>query len=130
VILLRWKRDARLTSTGETMMVGYAPDGKFLSESPEGKDWHIRLARVHKSQCDEFAVCNGKPLTAADIRAFLPNWGSLQWSHLRKGVGPSKAITATDGEIHVAIIIMDDCPLGEEQIIGEFRQFMADDAPE
>ena len=112
------------------MMVGYAPDGEFLSVSPDGKDWHIRLTRVHKNRCDGFAMCNGKPLTAGDIRRFLPHWDSLQWSHLRKGVGPSQAIGATDGDIHVAIITMDSCPLAEERIIGEFRQFITNDASE
>lgn len=112
------------------MMVGYAPDGTFLSVSPDGMSWYIRLTRVSRNQWDEFAKCRGKTLTAADIRRFLPNWNSLRWSHLGKGVGPSRAITATDGEVHVAIIIVDNCPLAEEEIVHEFRQFMADSASE
>lgn len=112
------------------MTVAYAPDGRFLSVSPDGMDWHIRLTRVSKNQWNEFALCHGRTLTAADVLRFLPNWESLQWSPLKKGMGPSKAITATDGEVDAAIIVMGNCPLAEEEIVREFKQFMADSACE
>ena len=107
-------------------MKGYAPDGGFLSVSPDGKDWHIRLTRIHENRCHEFAERHGGTVTVAEVRRFLPNWDSLEWKHSRKDVGPSIAVTAADGEIRWALITMEGCTLTEEQIIKEFRQFMAD----
>jgi hypothetical protein len=108
---------------------GYVgPMGAYLSVSFDETDWHIMIRRTCSQRCNSFCNYHGRTVAPGDVEQFLPNWDLLEWQPTRKGVGPSKEITADDGEFRVALITMEGCTLAEGQIIKEFRQFMAESA--
>jgi hypothetical protein len=101
-------------------MIGYAPDGEFLSVSPDGKDWHIRLTRADKNRCDQFGLYHGRTITVDDVRRFLPNWDSLEWRSARLGL--TRGVAAKDNEFQVWLLTTGD--LANDQIVAEFGRLI------
>jgi len=111
---------------GEIFMIGrgyVGPMGKYLSVSFDERDWHVMIRRIDKQSCDSFGQYSGKIVTNVEVEQFLPNWNSLVWKS--SSVAYSRGLTAHDDRFSVTLLTTKDCSLSDEQIIIEFKKFMA-----
>ncbi|HUT47670.1 MAG TPA: hypothetical protein VMX36_15415 [Sedimentisphaerales bacterium] len=105
---------------------GYTgPMGAYLSVSFDNKDWHIMIRRTDGKALDAFMEYHGRTVTQADVATLGPNWNSLEWHPVVDGLLHSRGTAAGDREKSVRLLTTEDSPLSNEQIIEEFKYFMA-----
>lgn len=103
---------------------GYVgPMGQYLSVSFDDRDWHVMIRHIHKESCDSFCQYAGRAVTSAELKQLLPNWASLVWKS--SSIAYSRGLTAHDGNFWVGLLTMESYSLSDEQILKEFKEFMA-----
>lgn len=86
-----------LNGTGEVGVMGTA-----LYVTVDGRQWRIAIRRIDGDAEAAFAEFHAQQVTDADIKALIPNWQGLAWSHHssplpglpRERVGPLTAFFA------------------------------------
>lgn len=103
---------------------GYVgPMGKYLLVSFDERDWHVMIRRIDNRSCDSFGQYHGRIVTNAEVEQFLSNWNSLVWKS--SSIAYSRGLTAHDGSFWVGLLTTESSSLSDEQIITEFKEFMA-----
>lgn len=74
---------------------------------------------------DGFMKHHGRTVTRADVAKFVPNWNSLAWHPIDDKLF-GRGVAVRDREISVRLLTTKNSPLSDEQIIEEFKEFMAD----
>jgi len=105
--------------TGEATAMGTS-----LELSAAGADWHMSIRRADGKSDPCFAQYQGKPVTAEDVVAFLPNWRGLSWRNIAGSMFSNSKSCADDLTYNVVISARRTSSLSHEDVIAEFRAFM------
>lgn len=85
--------------------------------------WHIMIRRCDGKACEHLRSYDGRDVSADAIKEFLPNWEAFTWSP--NPTFGSHASFARDGDLKVRLLTTQGSPLSHDQIVGEFKKFMA-----
>ena len=108
-----------LNGTGQV-----GPMGSALYVTVAGRQWVIVIRRIDMDSDPAFGHHHGQPVTADHIKAFVPHWADLAWSHHGPPVGGlPRESRATDGTYRVYLIYP---AVGDLQPDAVVEQFTAD----
>jgi hypothetical protein len=62
-------------------------------------------------------------VAAEELKKVLPKWSTLRWQATK--VSEHRGLFADHDEYKVRLLIADDSPRSDEEIIQEFRDFMS-----
>lgn len=97
----------------------------YLSVGFENKDWHIMIRLADDKTFGGFVEYHGRTVTHVDVAKFIPDWNSLKW-HPITDEWFGRGVAGRDREVSVRLLTTEHCPLSNEQIVEEFKEFMAD----
>ncbi len=105
--------------TGEATAMGTS-----LELSSADVDWNMSIRRPDDKNDPCFLAYQAKPVTAADVSEFLPNWRDLSWQHIAGSMFSNSKSCADDLTYNVIISARRESSLSHEDVIAEFQAFM------
>lgn len=98
--------------------------GTSLELSSRGVQWSLSIRGVDGNNDARFLKHDGKPVTAEDIVAFLPNWQTIVWQRLPDSMFSQSASHAADLAYELDIAAVRDSALSHDDVINAFEAFM------
>ena len=97
------------------------PMGTSLHLTIPGRQWGIAIRRIDLDSDPSFGVYHEAPVTDADIKALIPNWQNLAWTHHASPVGGlPRESRATDGAYRIYLIYAGVGGLQPATAVAEF----------
>ncbi|WP_018295415.1 hypothetical protein [Mariprofundus ferrooxydans] len=95
-----------------------------LACSVEDADWHFSIRRTDGKTHDPFFEFHGKPVSASDVKVFLPNWDNLEWTEIKDSLLGKSESYAKDSEFKVNVQSTQDGNISHKDVIDAFLDFM------
>lgn len=99
-----------------------------LSVTMDGQHWVILLRRADFSPDDSFGDLHNVRVRARELARYLPNWAKLDWVRIPDNLVTRSESKAQDLPYQVNIHCTAGSGLTHEDVIEEFRRFMAQPA--
>lgn len=96
--------------------------GRSLNITVPGRRWAIAIQRIDGASDAAFAPHHAQQITEVDIKAFIPNWQNLNWTHHAPPIpGLPRESRAEDNPYRIYLIYaMGNVPQPQD-IVDEFQ---------
>ncbi len=102
------------------------PMGISLYVTIPGKQWGIAIRRIDMDSDPDFGPFHAQAVTEVNIKALLPNWQNLNWTHHASPiVGLPRESRATDGPYRIYLIYGAGGNLQPAALVEEFAADLA-----
>ncbi|MDT8390211.1 MAG: hypothetical protein RRC34_06855 [Lentisphaeria bacterium] len=99
--------------------------GTSLELSAQGAGWHMSIRRIDGKSDPRFLACNGKPMAAADVALFIPDWQRLTWRNIADSMFSRSKSHAEDSAYQITVSGARGSSMSQEDVSKAFEQFMA-----
>lgn len=99
--------------------------GTSLELSAQGVHWHMSIRRGDGKSDPRFLAYNGKPVTAADVAQFIPQWSTLTWQSIADSMFSHSKSHAESSGYQITLSGTRSSSLSQEDVVAAFNQFMA-----
>jgi hypothetical protein len=99
--------------------------GTSLELSSRDAQWSLSIQGVDGKNDSSFMEHHGKPVTAADVAKFLPNWKDFVWQRIPDSMFSKSVSRAEDSIYEMHISATRDSSLSHDDVITAFEAFMA-----